>query len=74
MKQKGDSCNPCYNGYGVHLCCFALPISNSCNPCYNGYGVHRHNGYVTLSRSCNPCYNGYGVHRVIHNVMYLRLL
>ena len=18
MKQKGDSCNPCYNGYGVH--------------------------------------------------------
>ena len=41
MKQKGDSCNPCYNGYGVHPIGELVKVDLRCNPCYNGYGVHR---------------------------------
>ena len=35
------SCNPCYNGYGVHQLVVVSLVALSCNPCYNGYGVHR---------------------------------
>ena len=34
------SCNPCYNGYHVHVEELKKYLQEGCNPCYNGYHVH----------------------------------
>ena len=36
------SCNPCYNGYHVHVLMFIILPIFGCNPCYNGYHVHEY--------------------------------
>ena len=55
-------CNPCYNGYHVHVLLYLENSCVRCNPCYNGYHVHGNFTTIMSTCSCNPCYNGYHVH------------